>query len=144
VVSRLGSALVDVVVVILIGVLVLVVVAGARSVGLGGFTIETPPSPVREILFAVLFVLYAAYGWSLNGRTPGQALLGLRTLGPGARQLSFWRAAARAALYVVFPAGLLWVVISRKNLSVQDIVLRTSVVYEWGHVPAHARPAGDR
>jgi hypothetical protein len=37
---------------------------------------------------------------------------------------------------MVFPIGVLWVAVNRENRSVQDIVLRTSVVYEWtSHAP---------
>ena len=52
----------------------------------------------------------------------------------------------RAALCVVFPIGLAWVVVSRQNRSLQDTVLRTSVVYDWvggEEVPA-APPAPRR
>jgi hypothetical protein len=36
----------------------------------------------------------------------------------------------RALLCVLFPVGLLWVLLSGENRSVQDVVLRTSVVYD--------------
>jgi uncharacterized RDD family membrane protein YckC len=39
----------------------------------------------------------------------------------------------RALACVLFPLGLLWVAFSRDLRSVQDIVLRTSVVYDWQH-----------
>jgi hypothetical protein len=32
-------------------------------------------------------------------------------------------------LCTLFPIGLLWVLVSRENRSVQDLMLRTSVVY---------------
>jgi hypothetical protein len=31
----------------------------------------------------------------------------------------------------VFPAGLLWCAVNARNRSLQDIVMRTSVVYDW-------------
>ena len=37
----------------------------------------------------------------------------------------------RAVFNVVFPLGLAWVVVSRQNRSIQDVVLRTSVIYDW-------------
>jgi uncharacterized RDD family membrane protein YckC len=43
---------------------------------------------------------------------------------------------ARAVLYVLFPAGLLWVLASRRNASVQDLVVGTAVVYDWAYHPA--------
>ena len=37
----------------------------------------------------------------------------------------------RSAFCTVFPVGLLWVIPSGANRSVQDVVLRTSVIYDW-------------
>lgn len=37
---------------------------------------------------------------------------------------------------VLFPAGLLWVLASRRNDSVQDLVVRTAVIYDWVYHPA--------
>jgi uncharacterized RDD family membrane protein YckC len=60
------------------------------------------------------------------------------------RRLSLRRALARAVLYVLFPAGLLWVLASRRNASVQDLVLGTAVVYDWAYHPAdESPPTGD-
>jgi hypothetical protein len=39
-------------------------------------------------------------------------------------------AAARAFFCTVFPLGLLWVLVSQRNHSVQDVLLRTAVVYD--------------
>ena len=41
------------------------------------------------------------------------------------------RAFVRAVLYAVFPLGLLWCAISAKRHSLQDVALRTQVVYAW-------------
>ena len=46
---------------------------------------------------------------------------------------------ARALLYVIFPAGLFWCAFSKGNLSLQDAILRTVVVYDWGRrIPERA------
>jgi uncharacterized RDD family membrane protein YckC len=37
---------------------------------------------------------------------------------------------------VLFPAGLLWVLASRRNASVQDLIVGTAVVYDWAYHPA--------
>jgi len=50
----------------------------------------------------------------------------------------------RAVLCVIFPVGLAWVLVSRHNRSLQDVVLRTSVVYDWLGEPNPAAPAGER
>jgi hypothetical protein len=36
----------------------------------------------------------------------------------------------RAVLCTLVPVGLLWVLVSRDNRSVQDLLLRTSVLYD--------------
>jgi hypothetical protein len=41
--------------------------------------------------------------------------------------------ALRAAFCVAFAVGVFWVLVSSSNRSVQDVVLRTSVIYDWGH-----------
>ncbi len=86
------------------------------------------------------FALYLGIGvlllwtaWSGSGRAPGMAVLGLRVAGKdGRRHLSsrraFWR-----ALLVILTAGLgvLWVLVSRKNKSLYDLVCGSAVIYEW-------------
>ena len=37
---------------------------------------------------------------------------------------------------MLFPAGLLWVLASRRNASLQDLIVRTAVVYDWAYHPA--------
>jgi uncharacterized RDD family membrane protein YckC len=47
-------------------------------------------------------------------------------------------------LYVLFPAGLLWILASRRNASLQDLIVRTAVVYDWAYQPADkATPTSD-
>ena len=66
-----------------------------------------------------------------------RALLRLPRDGPAGGQLEGRPAAARspsllrAAFLVAFPLGFYWVVISPANRSLQDVVLRTSVIYDW-------------
>ena len=73
---------------------------------------------------------YLTVTWAIPGRTYGDQLMGLRVTDRRGRRLHWSRAAARAVLYVVFPLGLGWVLFSARNRSVQDILLRTSVVYD--------------
>jgi hypothetical protein len=39
----------------------------------------------------------------------------------------------RAIACLFFPLGLFWVLLSRSNSSLQDLGLRTAVVYDWRH-----------
>jgi uncharacterized RDD family membrane protein YckC len=74
----------------------------------------------------------------------GKQIAGLRVVDRAGRRLSLWRSFCRALLYVLFPAGLLWVLASRRNASVQDLVVRTAVVYDWAyHGADEAPPTGD-
>lgn len=86
----------------------------------------------------VVLVVYLTLAWWLSGRTYGCLLMGLRVVDGRERAvrrtLRLPRALLRAVAYAVFPIGLLWCAADRTGRSVQDIVLRTSVIYDW-----HAR-----
>lgn len=93
------------------------------------------PSPSWEVSLAVgalLAIAYLTVGWATSGRSFGGAVLGLRVRGMGGRPLGWLRSVLRAALYVLFPAGLLWCIVSRRRLSLQDLVMRSVVVYDEG------------
>jgi uncharacterized RDD family membrane protein YckC len=79
----------------------------------------------------VVAVVYLAMGWSSTGRTLGKQLMGLRVVAAGGEVMGVGTAVMRATLCVVFPIGLVWCALSRTNRSAQDVVLRTSVVYDW-------------
>ena len=149
VVSRLMAAVIDVVVVVLLGAVILGVVSAGASLFSGRMEFLAPDAGSRGTLAGLLLVAYLAYGWGLNGRTVGMVALGLRAVGRDGSDLSPLRGLARAALYVVFPIGFAWAVLSRTNASLQDLLLKTAVVYDWGygtssaagtHPPAGARP----
>jgi uncharacterized RDD family membrane protein YckC len=83
---------------------------------------------------AVGFVVAAPYltvCWASVGRTYGDALLGLRVVNARGVQPSVAGAFVRAVLCIAFPVGLLWVAISPLNRSLQDLLLRTSVIHDW-------------
>jgi uncharacterized RDD family membrane protein YckC len=92
---------------------------------------------------SILF-LYLAWAWARSGKTLGKRVLGLTVVTTTGRPLSVLVAVARAALYVVFPVGLAWCVVSKERASVQDLLLRTAVVYDWGgrRTRVAAVPAG--
>jgi hypothetical protein len=94
------------------------------------FTFPAPPFLLMLAIGAVVAVLYLTAAWATAGRSYGDHLLGLRVVGPWGR-LRVGGAMLRAVLCVIFPIGLFWVAVSRENRSLQDVVLRTSVVYDW-------------
>lgn len=83
----------------------------------------------------VTLVVYETLAWWLAGRTYGGLVMGLRVVNFRGRQLRFAGAFVRAAFTAVLPIGLLWVAVSRENRSIQDTVLRTSVIYDWQPKP---------
>ena len=104
------------------------------------------PDPGRGVLLTALLVLltvYLAVAWATTGQTYGDRLLGLRVVNRHGRRLGAGLALVRAVLCVLLPVLLFWVVLSRQNRSVQDVLLRTSVVYDWTlQRPVAARDTG--
>ena len=94
---------------------------------------------------AWILVVYLTVAWWLNGRTFGDHLMGLRVVNFRGDRLRLPGALARAAFCAAFPLGLFWVAVSRENRSVQDVVLRTSVIYDWQPARVHQSTGiGDR
>jgi uncharacterized RDD family membrane protein YckC len=88
-------------------------------------------------LAAVLFVIYLAASWSITGRTIGKQTMGLRAVRTGGARIGVGRALARALLCTFFPFGLVWCAIDREHRGVHDLLVGTSVVYDWRRrVPA--------
>lgn len=75
-------------------------------------------------------VLYFAVTWAVVGATYGDRLMGLRVTDDRGARLGWGRCAVRAVLCGLVPVGLLWVLVSGENRSAQDVLLRTSVVYD--------------
>jgi uncharacterized RDD family membrane protein YckC len=148
VVSRVVAVAVDLVVVVVIGYVLMAVGGAAKALFDGELEVLVPQGEVRGTLAGLLLVAYLALGWGLNGRTVGSVVLGLRVVGHDGADLSPVRGLARAVLYVVFPIGFAWVLVSRRNASLQDLLLDTAVVYDWGYGTSSATgphpPAGAR
>lgn len=139
--SRLATAVIDVVVVVLLEIGLLIVVAGIRALFTGELEIELSSDEIRVPLATLVLLAYLAYGWGLNGRTVGMVMMGLRAVGRDGSDLSPWRGFWRAVLYLLFLPGILWALVSKRNASVQDLLLRTAVVYDWaGHSSRQVRP----
>jgi uncharacterized RDD family membrane protein YckC len=79
----------------------------------------------------VVLVVYLTLAWSITGRTYGDHVMGLRVLGRRGGRVRLLPAFLRALLCAVFPVGLLWCAVSASRRSVQDLVVRTTVVYDW-------------
>lgn len=131
IVTRLVAALLDAAVTGLLTVGgYLAVVAALFAASPLGFRWPAAPPALAGGISAAVAIVYLTVSWATIGRSYGEALLGLRVVGRG-RRLGWVRAAARALFCVVFPIGLLWVIVSPHRRSLQDVVLRTTVVYDW-------------
>jgi uncharacterized RDD family membrane protein YckC len=149
-VSRALAACIDVLLVFLVVLGTIAVIWALSFI----FSPEAPGStgslaPDR-IPGAAVMVLYGyglnwAYwtvGWATSGRTVGNLIMGLRVVNRQGRHPRWIGAALRSAFCTVFPFGLLWVIPSGANRSVQDVVLRTSVIYDWViSIPGFRKPA---
>jgi uncharacterized RDD family membrane protein YckC len=107
--------------------------------GWAGFRLLLDPAAFRltapEYEWVVLavgagLVLYWTVTWAGPGRTHGDQFMGLRVVTRRGARLHPLHAAARAVLCVLFLPGLFWVLVSRRNRLVQDVVLCTAVVYD--------------
>jgi uncharacterized RDD family membrane protein YckC len=92
------------------------------------------PSPTYGQALAVGMVIAVGYlvvAWTAAGRTYGDQLLGLRVLDHDGGTVNWPIAVVRALLYLVFPLGVAWILVDPRNRSLQDILLRTRVIYDW-------------
>lgn len=91
-----------------------------------------PPRAATLVLWGYAFTtLYWMVAWATTGRSLGAWAMGVRVVNRKGERLSWPIALARSAFSVGFPIGLGWALVSRRNRSVQDVVLRTIVIYDW-------------
>ncbi|WAL96472.1 RDD family protein [Streptomyces sp. Je 1-369] len=131
-VSRLLACGIDALVVALLGV-VLHLGASALVLVVTGPPFRTldPPAWVTAACGTAIALSYAAGSWVTTGRTAGGQVMGLRVSARSGRLLRAAPALLRAALCLALPAGLLWIPLSRRNASVQDVLVRSTVIYDW-------------
>jgi uncharacterized RDD family membrane protein YckC len=131
-VTRVAAAGIDVGVVVValvavyLGIVVVVVVVPP-----GGFEMPVPPAWLYSVAGPALLTLYLTVWWYKGGRTYGCHVMGLLVVDRRGWNPGLVTALLRSVLYVIFPLGLVWVLFSRQNRSIQDLALGTSVVYDW-------------
>ena len=123
---------------------VLLVLLGGGYLGLAGvlfaadplgFAFPAPPRAVTGAVAVAVLVAYLTESWTTSGRTYGDHVLGLRVVDRRGHPPRLGRALARATLCALLPVGLLWAAVSARRLSVQDVLLRTSVIYDRATAP---------
>ena len=131
-ITRVAANVIDVAVVILGLVAVYLSIAGVVFLRQGArFTFPIVTYRAAYVAGFVALVGYFTASWSGSGRTYGDRVLGLRVLTATGQDVGFVRAGVRAVLCALFPLLLVWVAVSRGNRSVQDLVVGTSVIYDW-------------
>jgi len=120
--------------------LVFIVVLGTIAVLWMLSFILDPTSPGFQVEGRVLYFVLYGYAlnwlywtvcWATSGRTLGNLIMGLRVINYKGVHMRWGGAALRSLFCTTFPIGLLWVLVSGANRSIQDVVLRTSVTYDW-------------
>lgn len=132
VVTRVLAAAIDGAVVCLVLAAAYVGYAGVRFLfDPRGFTFPDAGVVFSLVAGFAVLVVYLTVAWWLSGRSYGCLVMGLRVVNHRGAPLRLTGAFVRALFCAALPVGLLWVAVSRENRSVQDMVLRTSVIYDW-------------
>jgi uncharacterized RDD family membrane protein YckC len=133
IVTRASASVIDLAIVALILAAAYLTVAGVWFLREGAdFRFPIVSYGQAYVAGAIALVAYFTICWSADGRTYGDRILGLRVRTTDDLGLSSPRAFIRAILCTAFPLLLLWVVVDPRNRSVQDRVVGTKVVYDWG------------
>jgi len=130
IITRGLAAVIDLVVVLLImsalyGGLILVRLVYSPA----AFSLPSLNAVFSTVVTFGVAVLYLTGCWTVSGSTAGAVTMGLRVVGRRSQRVRLLIALLRAIGCVLFPIGLLWVIIDRRRQSLQDIVFRTRVVY---------------
>ena len=137
----------------LIDTVVVLVMLGASYLGLASvkFLIDPRAFEFPDVSFLagltaalMLATAYLWLSWWLAGRSYGGHVMGIRVTGRRRPKLGPLRSLARAAFCVFFPIGFFWCLLSPHRRSIQDVVLFSSVVYDWlPHPSAEHREPSD-
>jgi uncharacterized RDD family membrane protein YckC len=132
IVSRVIAAAVDLVLVICLliatyaGWCVVLFIVQTRR-----FTFPQPSFLLIGVAYEVVAISYLAIAWWVSGRSYGQHVMGLRVTTQRGGRLRFPQALLRSAVCINFPIGLFWVLFSRRSAGVHDLLLHTTVSYDW-------------
>ncbi|MFM8237557.1 MAG: RDD family protein [Actinomycetota bacterium] len=103
----------------------------------------TDGSPVWIVALLAWQFVYFAYCWTLSGKTPAMALLGLRVVRGDGSDLDRNRAALRALTLplgaVCFGLGYVGVVLGRRRRALHDVIADTGVIYDFDARAARLR-----
>lgn len=132
IVTRGIAAVIDLgVVLAMLGVAYLSLLLGKLLLSPQSFAFPDPGPLWSITAWLGLSVAYLTGCWATTGRTVGSLAMGVRVVTRKHTRVRWAVSLLRAGACVFFPVGLLWVVVNAHRHSVQDILLRTEVVYDW-------------
>ena len=144
IVSRILADAIDLLIVVAVAIVAYLGLSAVLFiVGPERFSWPHPSTSLSSSVVALSLILYLAIGWSETGRTAGKQVMGLRLVNRRGDTPSLWSALVRAVLCVAFPLGLAWCALDPRSRSLQDLLMGTSVFYDWRPhrpVPRDARP----
>jgi uncharacterized RDD family membrane protein YckC len=118
----------------------------ASSQSRAKFEVPHPSQGLSVTAVTLIVIVLLAVSWSASGRSFGDSLLGLRVVTERGHRLGVVRAFVRALVLVSFAVPCMaWILVSRKNAGLHDLLCRTTVVYDWKPRRARAeaaRPSG--
>ena len=103
------------------------------------FRFPEPPFEWFVLCFLGFLVVYLTTAWWVSGRSFGDHVMGIRVVTGRRSRSSLVMAFGRALMCAFFPIGLLWCVVDPKRRAVHDLVMRTSVIYDWLPRPTSPR-----
>jgi uncharacterized RDD family membrane protein YckC len=80
------------------------------------------------VFLPTIMALYCSAFWILAGRTPGQAVFGLRVVNRDGRPPRLFAGLVRALLLAYLPVVALWLLFDRRHQGLHDKLARTSVI----------------
>lgn len=155
-VSRLIAFVIDVIVITVAFVATGWLLDAVRTVLGAGMVLSRTLGSIPEITYGGLLVSgttlfwmgYLILFWTVSGKTPGKAILGLRVVTRDGKGLSLGRSMLRVVGYVfsalVFYLGFLWVAVDARQRGWHDYLAGTYVVYSWDAHPEEHFLADER
>ena len=100
-------------------------------------------TPFALLALAVWQFTYFAYCWTLSGKTPAMALLGLRVVRGDGRDLGRRSAAVRTLALplgaLLFGLGYIGIIFGRRRRALHDVIADSAVVYDFDARAARLR-----
>lgn len=94
-----------------------------------------PNNLLTGLLLLLWLFVYYSYPWSVSGKTPGMALLGIRVVrsdgAPASARNAVLRTLALPLSFLTLGIGFLPIVFGRHRQALHDRIADTAVVYSW-------------